>query len=148
MKEIPFEERILAALSHIGIVMYLTGVILPGVVWTVYKDKSKYIKLQALQAMTFQLALMLAFMLGMVAYIASFGLIFLTAFMMPQSGIASAASIAVPFAIIIAILAIYAISIIYGLYAAYSTYLGRDFRYILIGNKIAEKLRQKSNTAP
>jgi uncharacterized Tic20 family protein len=49
------DERILAALSHSGIILSITGLLIPAIVWVTQREKSRYVAFQSLQALSFQL---------------------------------------------------------------------------------------------
>lgn len=62
------DERIMAALSHLAIVLPFMGVIAPTVIWVTQKDKSRFVAFQALQALVYQLVLIVAgFIVGICA---------------------------------------------------------------------------------
>jgi hypothetical protein len=74
------EEKVMAALAHIAILLPLMGLVAPIVIWATQKDKSAYVNFQALQAVAYQVSLILVWFLGMGCYICSF---FGTVFLIP-----------------------------------------------------------------
>jgi uncharacterized Tic20 family protein len=70
-KAINQDERIMAALAHGSILLPMTGVIAPIVIWITQREKSRYVAFQSLQALLFQLILIVAWVLGMGCYMLS-----------------------------------------------------------------------------
>lgn len=144
-------DRIMAALAHISAVLPFMGVIAPIVIWVTQKDKSEYVAFQALQAVTYQLVMILAWFVGMGCYMLSFFGMFLTIPFAGSDGQVSS-SVApfflfgtlVPFLVFGAIMIGGAIFVIYGVVAAIQAFQGRNFRYLFIGNRLDKYLR--SNT--
>ncbi len=58
------DERIMAALSHASAIIPMMGVIAPIVIWATQKDKSSYVVFQALQAIVYQLCMVIAMIIG------------------------------------------------------------------------------------
>ncbi|MBD3388719.1 MAG: DUF4870 domain-containing protein [Candidatus Altiarchaeales archaeon] len=109
------DDNIIAALAH-GLVIVLP-VIAPFIIWLVYKDRSRYIRFQSMQALVYQALVNIAFVvLWFIAVILSFVLIGLI--------------------IIPVILVVYFAAVVYGLYGAYKTFQGEDFRYPYVGDMV------------
>ena len=112
------DDKVIAALSH-ALLIFLP-VIAPLVIWVVYKDKSKYVKAQSMQALVYQLVgcilLFVWFMFATVLTVILIGLL------LYPVGLVLMAAFAV-----------------YGLYAAYKCYEGEDFKYAVIGDFVAKK---------
>ena len=51
------DERIMAGLAHISAILPMMGMVAPIVIWVTQKDKSKFVSFQALQAVSYQLAM-------------------------------------------------------------------------------------------
>lgn len=139
------DERIMAALAHVSILIPLMGVILPAVIWITQKDKSRYVAFQALQALALQFVALLGWFAGMACYMASFLGIFIS---LPFSG-SSSGGIAptefmftLPFAILGLMLLAGAALMVYGLAAALMTLQGRDFRYAVVGSQVERFLQR------
>jgi uncharacterized Tic20 family protein len=111
------DDNLMAAISHAGII--LIGIIIPLLIWVTQKEKSKYVAFQAKQALVYQLAVAVVFTIMSV-------IIFILAVI--SGGILGILYLALVPLILIAVL--------YGLYAAYQTYLGKDFRYLIIGDML------------
>lgn len=133
MAELKPNERIAAALAHGLIIANWMGVIAAALIWLLEKEKSKYVALQALQAVAYQFMGLLVWMAGLFCYMAIlFGGIGLAALLTPQGegeGIIAFLSLAP----LCPLFLLWGLLIIYGLYGAYASLLGRDFRYLIVG---------------
>jgi len=139
----------MAALAHVSAMLPFMGVIAPIVIWATQKDKSEYVAFQALQAVTYQLLMILAWFVGMGCYMLSF---FTTFFTIPLAGSGGEADpsaaplfmlgVFIPFVVFGAIFIGGAIFMIYGLFGAIQVFQGKDFRYIIIGNRLATYLKK------
>ena len=142
------DERVMAALSHISALLPMVGVIAPIVIWITQKDKSKYVAFQALQALAYQLTMILAWFIGMGCYMLSF---FGTFFTIPFSDSSQSASPLFALGFIIPFLVFGGIFIggfffvIYGIVGAVMAFQGKPFRYIIIGNRVERFMRPKQN---
>jgi len=120
------EERTWALLAHLSIFVNLfTGLLGTAaalVIYLVYKDKSRYVAYQSLQALIFQLVFFLggSLLIGLVWVIT--GLL----------SIVLVGLILIPFALIFSLLPIGCL--VYAIYAAVETYHGKDFKYWLVGD--------------
>ncbi len=142
-------DRIMAALAHVSALLPFMGVIAPIVIWATQKDKSEYIAFQALQAVAYQLVMILAWFVGMGCYMLSFFSMF---FAIPFAGSSNqvspavapffAAGFFIPFLIFGAIFIGGGLFILYGLIGAIQVFRGKDFRYIIIGNRLANYLKK------
>lgn len=122
----PADERTWAMLAHLSTLLNLvTGFLGPVaalIIYMVYKDRSRYVAYQSLQALLMQL-------------IGWLGGGILAGVFWAFTGILSAVIVGIcliPFAIIISFIPLAAI--IYGIVAAVQTNQGQDFRYWMIGN--------------
>lgn len=117
------EEMTAAALAHASTLLGfatggLAGVAAALLIWLVYREKSKYVAFQAMQALVFQMAWMGA----TVAVAVAMALSILTICLIPLGLVLLLAVVGLPFA-----------GLLYGLYAAYETYYGADFLYWKVG---------------
>lgn len=145
-------DKIMAALAHVSALLPFMGVIAPIVIWVTQKDKSEYVAFQALQAVVYQLVMILAWFVSMGCYMLSF---FSTFFTIPFAGSNGGEvdpavapflmlGFLIPFLIFGAMFVGGAGFVIYGLVGALQVFLGKDFRYLIIGNRLANYLK-KSN---
>ena len=63
-KKLTIEEKIMSLLSHISILIPNIGVAVPVIIWITQKDKSKFTRFNALQAIFFQIVFMALIMLS------------------------------------------------------------------------------------
>jgi uncharacterized Tic20 family protein len=142
-------DKIMAALAHVSAILPFMGVIAPIVIWTTQKDKSEFVAFQALQAIAYQLLMILAWFVGMGCYMLSIFSTFLT---IPFAGGEADPTVApllmvgffVPFIIFGVMFLGGAIFIIYGIIGAVAIFQGKEFRYLIIGKRLADYL-QKSD---
>jgi len=123
------EEMIVSALAHASIALGLVtgglaGVAAALVIWLIYKDKSRYVAFQAMQALVFQLAVAAVLIAAGLTMVVSF----VTICLIPLGLILLLALIALPFA-----------ALFYGLYAGYETYYGEDFEYAWVGEFVRKQ---------
>lgn len=128
----PSEERTWSMLAHLSILINLvSGVLGPVaalIIYLIFKDRSRYVAYQSLQA----------FLLQLIAWVGG-GI--LTGIAWTITGILSAVLVGlclIPFAILIS--AIPLAAIVYGIVAAVQTNQGQDFRYWLIGDWVRSTL--------
>lgn len=128
------DERIMAALAHVSIIIPYAGFAVPAIVWVTQKDKSRYTAFQSLQALAWQLLMfVLSFVAGGCYMISIFGAV-LT---MPDSGSGSSiAPFILPFAVIGCITIGVFVMIIYAIVGAVMAFMGKDFRYIILGDLV------------
>lgn len=141
-------DRIMAALAHVSALLPLMGVIAPIVIWATQKDKSEFVAFQALQAIAYQLLMILAWFVGMGCYMLSFFSTFLT---LPFAGNGTEGApgspffmvgFVLPFLIFGAIFIGGAIFMIYGVVGAIMTFQGKDFRYAILGRRLEQYLEK------
>jgi len=149
MKNIPStEERIWAVLSHLSALAFGMGILLPVIGWSEQRRKSKYATFQSLQALGYQ-------SLGYTVWIlVTLAIVMVQSFFMLRELIAAAGSgtnfealtgvaMGGHFAVTLALIGLYAVLPIIG---AITCALGRDFRYPLIGNRLARYLGYENQT--
>ncbi|MFQ5854291.1 MAG: DUF4870 domain-containing protein [Anaerolineae bacterium] len=123
------DERTMAALAHGSVILTLltggfAGLIVAFVIWAVYRDKSRWVAHQSLQALVFQV----------VATLATYALGLLVAGAITISSILMVVLIGFclfPFALLLGLVALIFpfAATAYGLFGAIATYQGRDFQY-------------------
>ncbi len=134
------DEQTLAALAHGSILLGLFtngvgGIVAALVIWATQKEKSKYVAIQALQAMAYQAVTFLVTMLAWCCW----GLLWTAMILVPLFTAPGAYDQAPPaglwigLILVVVPLAIWGLTILYGLWAAASCLGGHDFRYALIG---------------
>jgi len=126
------DERTWAMLAHLSVLLNLVtlflGPLAALVIYLVYKDRSRYVAYQSMQAFIMQLILWIGG--GILAGIA-------WSIVIPLLFIAVGFCL-IPVAILISLLPI--VALIYGVIGAIQTYDGQDFRYWLIGDWVRSTL--------
>ena len=120
----PSSERTWAMLAHLSILLNLftgfLGPVVALVIYLVYKDRSPYVKFQAMQAFVFQLVFFIgAGALAAIAWLVSLSLVILVV-----------GCCLIPFAILVSLIPMGAV--IYGVVGAIQPSQGDDFRYGLV----------------
>ncbi len=122
----PAEERQWAMLAHFGILVNLIsgflGPVAPLAIYMIYKDRSRYVAYQSLQALVFQL-------IGWVGGWAIAGAAWAI------SGVLSAVIIGLlcmPIACVLS--AVPLAALVYGVYGGIQVNQGQDFKYWLVGD--------------
>ncbi len=144
------DERVLAAVAHGGVIWPMWGLVAPLVVWATQREKSDFVRFQALQAAAYQLILIVVGLLGAVLYGCAilsmpFGLVlagllaevwYPGVFCVPFAGLFCAFGIGGLLGLVwLAYLG-------YGLYGVVCALQGRDFRYVFIGPWMERYLKQ------
>lgn len=126
------DERQYAMFAHLGVLVNLVtgflGPVVPLVIYMIYKDRSRYVAYQSLQALIFQLVWWVGG--GILSTAAWFVTSFLSAFLI---GI-----ICIPFACIISAMPLVALG--YGVYGGVQASQGQDFKYWLVGDWVRNTL--------
>lgn len=128
----PEEERQWAMIAHLGVLLNLIsgflGPVIPLGIYMVYKDRSRYVAYQSLQALVFQLTWWVGG--GIAAGIA-----------WTITGILSTIIIGIlciPFACVFSAMPLVALG--YGVYGGIQTSQGQDFKYWMIGGWVRSTL--------
>ncbi len=134
-------DRIMAALSHISILIPGMGFLVPVIIWVTQREKSRWVSFQALQAVTFQLSLLIIWILGFGCYFISFLAI------IPLSSMNGSASggteylFLLPFAFFGLLILFALLFIVIGVIAAIQSLRGENFHYPLIGAWLERTLK-------
>lgn len=124
------EENTLAMFAHLSILLNLVtgflGLVPALIIYFAYKDRSRYVAYQSLQAVVFQLVYFFgaAILAGIVALIS-------TPLVLVCIGL-----FGLVLALLLALVPVGAL--IYGIVGAVETYHGRDFQYWLVGQWVRE----------
>lgn len=132
------EDRTWSMLAHLSVLLNLvTGILGPVVaivIYLVYKDRSKYIAYQSMQAFVFQLICWVG------AGLVVIGMWIVTILLIPVLvGI-----LCVPFSLVAMILLgmLPVISLVYCVVGAIQTSQGKDFRYLWVGDWVRDMIEQ------
>jgi uncharacterized Tic20 family protein len=122
----PSDEHTYALLAHLSVLLnvftVLLVVLVPLVIYLVYRDRSKYVAYQALQAFVFQLV----WWVGSLALIIA-GWIFTSIATFLFVGL-----LCIPFNLLSLLLPLF--PLVYGVYAAVKCQKGEEFKYWLVGD--------------
>ena len=143
------DERVMAALAQVTIILPFLGVVAPIFIWVTQKDKSKYVSFQSLQAVAYQLTLIMFYFGGMACYMCSFVGMFLGTIPLgatenpnPLAMGLFGLSFVLPFVVFAGLFVGMFVYIVYGIVAAVMVIQGKDFRYIFIGSRLERYLQQ------
>jgi uncharacterized Tic20 family protein len=139
------DEKTLAALAHGSILLGIFtsgigGIITALILWITQKDKSRYVAQQSLQALVYQA---ITFLVTMLAW-CCWGMLWMFIIFVPLMSNPQAFEAAPPPGIfgglflMVVPFAVWGLTILYGLWGAISCLSGRDFKYAIIGNWLAE----------
>jgi len=139
MKEkLKSDEKLMSLLSHLAILIPNIGILAPIVIWLTQKEKSKFVRYHAIQAIFFQLLFFILLMLSLIA-----GII-LMAISLIFSNISSGGEPGVFFWVSMGIMNLYfplwLFFSIYAVVAAVKSFKGKKFRYLIIGRIIEKKI--------
>lgn len=143
------DEKVMAALSHITILVPMIGVVAPVIIWATQKDKSRYVAFQSLQAVAYQITLVLAWFIGMGCYMFSIiaAIIPLSVYSgsSQQPGAFEGLAAFIPFLIFGVFFIGGFLFIVYGSIGAVMAFQGKPFRYILIGKAVERFMESKQD---
>jgi uncharacterized Tic20 family protein len=136
------EERIWAVLAHLSSLAFGMGMLLPVIGWSEQRRKSRYASFQCLQALGYQsLGYTVWFLSYLVAFILIIIFIIILSFQAEKNGQAFE-----PFAgqtatfILLTVFGFLALYLLLPVLAAVACALGKDFRYPIMGNRLATYL--------
>ena len=136
------EERIWAVLSHLSALAFGMGILLPIIGWSEQRRKSKYASFQCLQALGYQ---SLGYTVWLLSYLVAFIGVLIVAIIMsfqaerneqafnPMTG-------PMAFSLYAFIFGYFALYMLLPVFAAISCAFGKDFRYSILGNRLAKYL--------
>lgn len=136
------EDRIWAVLAHLSALSFGMGILLPVVGWSDQRRKSNYASFQCLQALGYQ---SVGFTVWVLSYllITVLGSIILLVILAPEAGISQNTNEVLNPAVIIFLIVVFggfAIYLVLPVIAAIACGLGRDFRYPILGDRLARYL--------
>ncbi|MDR3573939.1 MAG: DUF4870 domain-containing protein [Anaerolineaceae bacterium] len=135
-------ERILAALAHLSILLGGIGPIVPAIIWVAKRRKSQYTSFQALQALGYSI-LVVFYILLLVLPVLIVELIFITVSSTPIRSAGAQAVSAETWMIFIfsAAVVLWLLPGILGIIGGMACLFGKEFRYPLLGRRLADYLR-------
>jgi uncharacterized Tic20 family protein len=136
------EEKVLAALAHASVLFAFFGPVGPTLIWVYQRNKSKYVRFHALQAMGYQALAFWAFFIGI--FLAAFGGIIITILITSISNIGTSDMSAFPFflqpILMLGIFGLWGIFFLAGIVGAVFCMIDCDFSYPFIGRWLKGKL--------
>ena len=143
------DERVMAGLAHISIILPMMGLLAPIFIWVTQKDKSEYVAFQSLQALAYQFSLFLLYLIGWGCYAFSFFGMFLAIPFAPPEGSTEMpsplffVSAFLPFIVFGLVFLVFIALGIYGVIGGVMCFKGQPFRYMVIG-KMVEKFKDNA----
>jgi uncharacterized Tic20 family protein len=135
------DERMLAGLAHGSILLgFFTsgigGIVAALVIWLLQREKSRYVAVQALQALVYQVVTFLVAMLAWCCWGALWMMMIFPPLISNPTCCESAppAGLWAGMFLMVVPLGIWGLTILYGLWGAVRCLAGHDFRYAIIGN--------------
>ncbi len=126
----PADERLWAMLAHLSVLLNLitgfAGVAAAFLIYLIYRDRSRYVAFQSLQALLFQLIFWAGagLMIGLMwTVVGALSVVIIGVFLIPFALLGTFFLVLLP-----------TLSILYGIYAGIQTNSGADFRYWLVGD--------------
>jgi uncharacterized Tic20 family protein len=136
------DERVMAAISHAAALVPMMGVIAPIIIWVTQKNTSRFVAFQSLQAIAYQLCMIVAWFIGMACYFLSFIGVFAFTAVEGTVGSGKSADLLTGMAVFGPLLVGGAmvvggfLFIAYAVIAAVLTLQGKPFRYLIIGRAV------------
>ena len=135
-EKIKSDDKLMSILSHLAILIPNIGILAPIVIWLTQKEKSKFVRYNAVQAIFFQLLFFILLMLSLFIGIR------LMAISLIFANVSSGGEPGTFFWVSMGVMNLYfplwCFFSIYAIVAAVKSYRGKIFRYLIIG-KIVEK---------
>lgn len=137
-EKIKSEEKLMSLLSHLSIIIPNIGVIAPIIIWVTQKDKSKFVRFHAIQAIFFQL---LFFVLIMASIFIGLILMFISLpFITRNPDAVPGALFWTSMGIMNLYFPLWIIFAIYAIVAGVKSFKGKLFRYWIIGRIIEKRV--------
>jgi len=136
------EEIIIAATMHLCCIIPFLGMMAPLIVCLTKKDRSAFLSFHCLQSILYQATGIIVFIIGMILYTLSFFVVFIGAFITTgfnngsEPGPLFFILFAIPFLIFFLLFFFFFVYVLYGIAGFIITLLKKDFKYIIIGNKV------------
>ncbi len=132
------EEKLMSLICHLSIVIPNIGIIAPIIIWVTQKEKSRFVKFNAIQAIFFQLVffalLILSIFTGIILMFVSLPLI------MASSSTEPGTLFFVSIACIYLFIPLWFIFAIFAITAAVKSFKGKIFRYLIIGRIVQKRV--------
>jgi uncharacterized Tic20 family protein len=143
------EERIIAVVSHLSALTMGVGLLVPALFWSENRKKTGYLRFQTLQALGYQslgytVWLLAVLLLLLVFYVG----LFIIALIAPEAAQNGTIPMVISILIVVGMFGLLAIYLLLPLVGAVLCGMGKDFRYPILGSRLARSLgyQPDSNT--
>lgn len=137
-KKINSEEKLMSMLSHLAIIIPNVGIIAPIIIWITQKNKSKFVRFHAIQAIFFQL---LFFVLVIASIFIGLILMFISLpFITNNPDAVPGALFWTSMGVMNLYFPLWILFAIYAIVAGVKSFKGRLFRYWIIGRIIEKRV--------
>lgn len=147
MEQPTSDEKVLAAIAHASVLLSFLGPVGATLVWVFQRNKSKYVRYHALQAMGYQAFMFWAWIIGMFVFM--FGMIAISiGLAIVADNVPSTPPEAIFFLqplFMLLIFGIWGLMFLFGFVGAVFCMLGKDFRYPFIGSWLQKKILNEQN---
>lgn len=131
------DERIMTAIAHGSIIAGGFGIVAAAIIWLTQRERSGYVRFQALQATAYQFVGMLATILAWTCWGCLYALSLIPLVRDPQAFEDAPPPIFwISLISVILPIALMALWWLYGLYAGLRTLQGHEFRYVWLGSVV------------
>jgi len=140
LNESTSDERIMSALAHGAILLPMWGTIAAIIIWVTQKEKSEFVRYQAMQAIAWQVTQIIVMFLGMGCYMCSFFTMIPAMETMEHSSTGFPIFMIFPFGTMGLVMLSMLAFIVVGIVAAVRSLQGRPFTYPIVGRRIESYL--------
>lgn len=128
------DDKLMSLISHLAVIIPNIGVVAPIVIWITQKDRSEFVRFNAIQAIFFQLVF---FALIMLSVIIGFILMFIA---IPLMGEEPTVLFWVSMGIMSLYFPLWILFSVYAIVAGVKSFRGKIFRYLIIGRIIERRV--------
>lgn len=141
------EERIIAVISHLSALTMGAGLLVPALLWSENRQKSNWVRFQTLQALGYQslgytIWLLAALLVLVLLYIG----LFIIALIVPNAAQSEIIPMVISIFLIVVIFGLFAVYLLIPVIGAIFCGMGKDFRYPLLGGRLARALGYQPET--
>lgn len=138
------EDRVLAGLSHVAVIGNMVGIVVGTVVWLTRREKNPFAAFQGLQAAVYQIIVFALTICCWMCWLFFYLLTLIPATRQPKPGALfwiGMFSMFLPFIFM-------GLLWVYGIVGGVIAFMGKDFRYVLIGRWLEKYLEEKEEPSP
>ncbi len=135
------QDRILAIIAHLAALAFGSGVFVPAALWSESRQKSAYVRFQTLQALGYQSLGYTLWVLGALLLLIIFYIgLLVIALLVPNAAQNETILAVFSIAIVVMMFGLMGIYLFVPIIGAVLCGLGKDFRYPLLGDRLARSL--------